>query len=193
MKIQETYTSYQGTGLLTGVKQDFVRFAGCGVACPLRANCDQPEALPFVGNEMSIESVISGMQTDWLHITGGEPAEHSELVLLVDAALAAGKKVQVQTSGTIPIAWNHRPFVTVSPKSRKVQVEADEIVLVATKWMTEQFALAVVSVNSIVFVIPEAIDGVFDTERMLWLLDVLHHNGVDARAGLQSHLLWGVN
>lgn len=171
-----------------------MRLAGCSVPCPLRANCDQPEALGPDGEEKTIIEIIDHMQTDWLHITGGEPAEHEHMMALSNAAIECGKWVQVQTSGTIPIDWKYRPFVSVSPKSHHIaDVSESEIVLVAAKWMTDDRALKVTKGKTCpVFVIPEATDGKFETGRMFDLLEVLRVARRDARAGLQSHFVWGI-
>ena len=192
--VRDQFVSYQGTGFLSGVHQDFVRLAGCRVICPLRANCDQPEALGNDGDATSIAEIIESMKTGWLHITGGEPAEHEHMVALCDAASDAWKRVQVQTSGTVPIKWNHKPFVSVSPKGDRIaDVGASEIVLVAAKWMTNRRALQLTDGFSCpVFVIPEATGGAFQSKAMFDLLAVLTDAGRDARAGLQSHLVWGV-
>ena len=194
LRVRDQFVSYQGTGCLAGKRQDFVRLAGCNVRCPLRANCDQPEALGSKGDDKTIANIVGEMKTDWLHITGGEPAEHEHMVALCDAATEAGKWVQVQTSGTIPIKWNYMPFVSVSPKGQKIEnVRTSEIVLVASKWMTNLRALQVTDgFDCPVFVIPEATAGNFESGDMFELLEVLAAAGRDARAGLQSHLVWGV-
>ncbi len=111
-----------------------MRLAGCNVRCPLRANCDQPEALGAGGINRTITEIIDGMKTDWLHITGGEPAEHEHMVALCDAATEAGKLVQVQTSGTIAIEWSYKPFVSVSPKAELIE-DADDLALALQRWL----------------------------------------------------------
>lgn len=192
--VRDQFVSYQGTGLNAGIRQDFVRLAGCKVRCPLRANCDQPEALSYIGTYVSLDDIVDSMQTNWLHITGGEPGEHENMIELCECAMSVGKHVQVQTSGTIPIRWKTRPFVSVSPKSATIEnVSSCEIVLVAAKWMTCNMALSAIrGLDCPVFVIPEAINGQFDCRGMFSLLDELRASGVEARAGLQSHLVWGV-
>jgi len=169
------------------------------VRCPLRANCDQPEALGSGGAVRTIAEIIDEMQTDWLHVTGGEPAEHEHMVSLCSAATEAGKWVQVQTSGTVAIEWKYRPFVSVSPKAERIEdVATSEIILVAAQWMTGLRALkATKEFGGPVFVIPEATDGKvakdsMTTRWMFELLEILAEAGRDARAGLQSHLVWGV-
>ena len=193
--IESQYTSYQGTGTLSGELQDFIRLSGCSVPCPLRKNCDQPESLQKGSNKKTIQDIIDDMDTDWLHITGGEPAERPEMVNLCRAAIRLGKRVQVQTSGTIDIEWGCDPFVSVSPKLDHIKnVKESEIVIVAASWMTEKRAIGIIKGRSCpVFVIPESKNGEFSNDAMFKLLDSLHRSGIKARAGLQSHLVWNIS
>ncbi len=191
--VANQFVSYQGTGINAGIRQDFVRLAGCGVKCPLRANCDEPAALRQSGNFFTIGEIIARMETEWLHVTGGEPAEHEALPDLCNATAEAGKRVQVQTSGTVAIDWDFVPFVTVSPKGNAIKdVQPSEIVLVAAQWMNAERALNVTDgFHGPVFVVPEAASGDFNARAIFPLLDALQANGRDARAGLQCHLIWG--
>lgn len=196
LRAKEQFDSYQGTGALAGTYQRFVRLAGCRVKCPLRSNCDQPDALGHSqGEHINIDELVASAQSSgWLHITGGEPAEHEHMVELCDRAISAGLLVQVQTSGSISIEWKQRPFVSVSPKQRQILTDPDEIILVACNWMTDDFALEVTrNARCEVFVIPEATDGYFGCGRMLELISVLRSNGIQAKAGLQSHIIWGIS
>lgn len=195
LRVQEQFDSFQGTGALAGTYQRFVRLSGCRVKCPLRTNCDQSDALDHSqGDDISINELIAEAQpSGWLHITGGEPAEHEHMVELCDRAIGAGLLVQVQTSGSISIEWKQRPFVSVSPKQRQIHTTPDEIVLVACDWMTDDFALEVTrNARCEVFVVPEATNGEFNCGRMLGLISTLRNNGIQAKAGLQSHLIWDV-
>jgi organic radical activating enzyme len=195
LMVKEQFVSFQGTGVNAGLRQSFVRLAGCTVKCPLRSNCDQPESLKRgEGHEASIHGILkNAVHTDWLHITGGEPAEHEHMIALCDAAIELGMRVQVQTSGSIPILWNSHPFVSVSPKQTRLEVKPSEIVLIAGRWLTDDFALSVtVGTTCPVFVVPEATKGKFTSHRMLDVVDTLLRNGINARAGLQSHLIWEV-
>jgi organic radical activating enzyme len=194
LRVQDQFTSWQGTGSLSGVEQRFVRLAGCKVACPLRKNCDQEEALDdSAGDMISVPEIIGGIDCDWLHITGGEPAEHEHLVGLVDAAISAGHQVQVQTSGARAINWNREPFVTVSPKQRLIKTEPSEVVIVAAKWASQGFVLeATESLRCPIYIVPEATGRDYDPQQAKSLFHLLSGRGLDVRLGLQSHLEWGV-
>jgi len=196
--VSEEYVSFQGTGLLAGVRQYFVRLAGCSVKCPLRDNCDQPESLGGSGRDVDIREIVRNAEvsgTCWLHITGGEPLEQKSCEALINLSLKSGLNVQLQTSGGISFYSEH-VHVSVSPKNRHLKVPSpDEVILVAAKWMTDGFALDVAETykESPIYVIPEATNGVFECDMAIGLVDVLHRNGyINARLGLQSHLVWNI-
>ena len=120
--ISEQYATIQGTGVMSGEWQYFVRFAGCSVmSCPIRKVCDQPESLGRVnGSLVSIDTIIDEAKkhANWLHITGGEPCDQPEaLGQLTVKARRVGLKVQIQTSGLLPVTceWD---VLTVSPKGK---------------------------------------------------------------------------
>ena len=119
--ISETFTSFQGSGHLLGTRQHFVRFAGCGVKCPIRSVCDEQESLTRKhATERTVESLVKEAlesMTGWMHITGGEPTDQSEgLQHLVMLARERGLKVHIQSSGVrhVPIQWD---WITISPKT----------------------------------------------------------------------------
>ena len=77
--ISEQFTTIQGTGVMSGESQYFVRFAGCSVvSCPIRAVCDQPESLNGKhGSHVLIDEIeLAALKSSrWLHVTGGEPCD----------------------------------------------------------------------------------------------------------------------
>jgi organic radical activating enzyme len=127
--VLEQFTSYQGTGHLLGVRQSFVRLAGCSVkTCPIRRYCDEPRALKRTrGALRSARSIVEAALEEvgeggWLHVTGGEPTDQVDaLSELCQVAHANGLRVHLQTSGVRAIEF---PFdwLTVSPK-----VSADKL------------------------------------------------------------------
>ncbi|MAA65275.1 MAG: hypothetical protein CL581_10925 [Alteromonadaceae bacterium] len=149
MFIHETFTSFQGTGHLSGVRQFFVRFAGCSVKCPIRSECDEPNALTRrAALKVDPEEIIQQAKQavgprGWLHVTGGEPTDQPEaLQLLVMKARSEGLYVHVQTSGVrrVPVQWD---WLTVSPKVTEPQQRfGQEIIViddgtVETAWLDE--------------------------------------------------------
>jgi 7-carboxy-7-deazaguanine synthase len=117
LPIHETFQStVQGEGYWTGSLVDFIRLSGCPVRCPW---CDTGYAdgganLPRV--ERSISELLAELKSPRVVISGGEPFIHKHLPELVQALLAAGKQVNIETSGSFwqeisPDAW-----ITLSPK-----------------------------------------------------------------------------
>ena len=143
LRVHEHFKSWQGTGLMSGVQQYFIRLAGCIQPCPLRPVCDEQEALAHSDYSDFDASTINNT-TDWWHITGGEPLEQEE-ALLGEIPKWEKKKTHLQTSGLVRAVhsglWD---FITVSPKSKRIlQTYGDELVLVNDpKWVTEEIAVS---------------------------------------------------
>ncbi len=121
VSVNEIYETIQGEGLLVGTPSVFIRLQGCNLRCPW---CDQPEALEFKENLMSLEDLIRSVKkSPFRHavITGGEPFTHSGLPLLVESLLEEGFSVQIETNGTLWISGMERLaetiHITCSPKA----------------------------------------------------------------------------
>jgi len=135
--VNNTFTSYQGTGHLLGMRQHFIRFAGCGVACPIRTQCDEQPALTRRhATQRSIDDLVAESMGavgngGWVHITGGEPTDQDAgLQGLVRELRRNGMYVHVQTSGVrrVPVQWD---WITVSPKVKPpLQTFGQELVVI---------------------------------------------------------------
>jgi organic radical activating enzyme len=122
VRVSELFLSVQGEGRLTGRPMYFIRAQGCAVRCPIRADCDQPEALTFRGGDILDPAALAARARDavgtggWVCLTGGEPAEQPDFADVVQACRRAGLRVNLQTSGLrdvpVPVDW-----CTVSPKA----------------------------------------------------------------------------
>ncbi len=121
LSVNEIYETIQGEGTLLGTPSIFVRLQGCNLRCPW---CDQPEALEFREDHLSIEDVLNRVkESKFRHvvITGGEPLAQPELHKLVKNLLEEGFSVQIETNGTL---WNEKLesvakeiHITCSPKA----------------------------------------------------------------------------
>jgi 7-carboxy-7-deazaguanine synthase len=105
MRVFEIFRSIQGETTRAGVPMDFVRLAGCDLACTY---CDTPAARdPKAGREMTIAQVLAALPRPPLAevmITGGEPLLQAEDVnALVVELVRRGREVMVETSGAHPI------------------------------------------------------------------------------------------
>lgn len=113
--IVETFHSIQGEGFWSGHNAFFIRLAGCDVHCPW---CDQKETwstknYPLSTGEELLKK-ISGIQTEHIIITGGEPLLHN-LYPLTTMLQGSGAKLHLETSGAHPFT-GYFDWVTFSPK-----------------------------------------------------------------------------
>lgn len=132
--VNEIFETVQGEAHFTGTPAVFVRLQGCDVGCPW---CDTKHTWPVNPTEevpiaammakdrdgqtwadMSAEQIaeaVSEFRARHVVITGGEPCNY-ELSPLCAALLAAGRTVQIETSGTRTVNASGSVWVTVSPK-----------------------------------------------------------------------------
>lgn len=125
MKVNEIFYSLQGEGHFAGCPAVFVRLSGCNRRCPF---CDTD----FNGfTEMTDEEIVAETAqypAETVVVTGGEPA----LQLtggLIDLLHRAGKKVHVETNGSLPLP-DGVDWVTCSPKEPPLAIgRIDELKL----------------------------------------------------------------
>ena len=102
MKIAEIFTSLQGEGLVSGYPTIFIRLAGCNLSC---SYCDTPTSRQG-GTDMDVSEVVTRVLLENPHyvcITGGEPLlQKNEVTVLSCQLMNAGKKVSIETNGTVP-------------------------------------------------------------------------------------------
>jgi 7-carboxy-7-deazaguanine synthase len=66
-------------------------------------------------------------------LTGGEPLAQTETSALIDALLADGRRVHIESNGSIPVDLPADVWLTVSPKERlhqRMAARADEVKLI---------------------------------------------------------------
>lgn len=121
MRVNEIFHSLQGEGYNSGTPAVFIRFSGCNLQCPF---CDtQHES----GTEMTEREVVEAVKhlaprSSLVVITGGEPALQLT-ASLVDELHEIGKRVAVETNGTLPLPPNV-DWITLSPKNAWLGNEA---------------------------------------------------------------------
>ncbi len=125
MYLSEIFTSFQGEGPWAGVKQVFVRFAGCSLGC---SYCDTPEARERtawcrveegalqrnfyeLANPLEPAAVFTEVRRVWdpsyhsVSLTGGEPLEQpDELLELMSLLAEASIPLYLESNGTRPQA-----------------------------------------------------------------------------------------
>jgi 7-carboxy-7-deazaguanine synthase len=101
--INEIFYSIQGESTRAGCPCVFVRLTGCNLRCSW---CDTEYAFSE-GRKMTVAEVserVMGYRCELVEVTGGEPLLQAAVYPLVDALLAAGKTVLIETSGASDIS-----------------------------------------------------------------------------------------
>ncbi|HEY5528085.1 MAG TPA: 7-carboxy-7-deazaguanine synthase QueE [Thermoleophilia bacterium] len=209
VRVIEIFDSLQGEGYWSGVPMSFVRLAGCnaealGLACVRW--CDTPQTWDErCGRELTVADIVSAVGLPRVCITGGEPfLQSAELACLVRELHKCGRKVHVETNGTVDPASlfasggaeTEPDWVVVSPKPPDYDVAADwsgsidELKLVADEYLDTRLAERLSSLHpgAMVSVQPEWEGGREARERAVAL--VMAHPAW--RLSLQIHKLLGL-
>jgi organic radical activating enzyme len=117
LQLTEIFYSVQGEGTWTGTPAVFVRLAGCNLACSF---CDTDYALRFVATVPEIVARVraEGGDCPMVILTGGEPLAQAETPALITALRVDGRRVHIESNGTIPTELPDDVWLTVSPKRR---------------------------------------------------------------------------
>ncbi len=103
LNITEIFYSIQGESTHAGRACVFVRLTGCNLRCRW---CDTAYAF-YGGQRMTIEEVAAAVarhRCSLVEITGGEPLLQEGVYPLIDALLAAGDTVMIETSGASDVS-----------------------------------------------------------------------------------------
>jgi len=101
-KIAEVFASIQGEGLYQGVKQVFVRFFGCNLACTF---CDTPQHnfREYSSQELWEEMELLSKSCHSISFTGGEPLLQTKfLKKIIEICRKESKRIYLETNGTLP-------------------------------------------------------------------------------------------
>jgi 7-carboxy-7-deazaguanine synthase len=117
LQLVEIFSSIQGEGAHTGTPAVFVRLAGCNLNC---AFCDTDYAVRFFASVSDVVARVRAVGGDcpMVVVTGGEPFAQAECVELIAALGADGRRVHIESNGTIATALPTSAWLTVSPKER---------------------------------------------------------------------------
>jgi 7-carboxy-7-deazaguanine synthase len=103
LTVTEIFHSIQGESSFAGMPCVFVRLTGCDLRC---AWCDTPYAFTD-GRKMSVADVlgaVDAMGCPLVELTGGEPLLQDDVYPLMDALVAAGRTVLLETGGHMSLA-----------------------------------------------------------------------------------------
>jgi len=103
LTINEIFHSIQGESTHAGRPCVFVRLTACDLRCRW---CDTPYAF-HEGRKMSVDEVVAEVEARGcpvVEVTGGEPLLQADVYPLMDALLASGRTVLIETGGHISLA-----------------------------------------------------------------------------------------
>lgn len=103
LQINEIFYSVQGESTHAGRACVFVRLTGCNLRCKW---CDTEYAF-YEGRRISLDEILDTVlayRCDLVEITGGEPLLQESVYPLMDAMLARGMTVMLETSGASDIS-----------------------------------------------------------------------------------------
>jgi 7-carboxy-7-deazaguanine synthase len=117
LQLAEIFYSVQGEGTWTGTPAVFVRLAGCNLSCSF---CDTDYALKFFGSVADVVARVRdlGGTCPMVILTGGEPLAQAGTPALIEALRADGRRVHIESNGTMPTELPDDVWLTVSPKER---------------------------------------------------------------------------
>ena len=125
-RINEIFYSIQGEGYHTGTPAVFIRFAGCNLTCDF---CDTKHEIGHLHLSASdILAIIKQYESPIVILTGGEPLLQADFEL-VKALKRGGRKVHVETNGTVGIGLDSKmqfanlDWITVSPKNGDIKIK----------------------------------------------------------------------
>ena len=189
LQLSEIFYSVQGEGAYTGTPAVFVRLAGCNLACTF---CDTDYSLKFFA---SVDDVIrrvreAGGDCPMVVLTGGEPLLQSETPELIEALRRDGRRVHIESNGTIYADLPQDVWLCVSPKERvdpRMARRANEVKLIVDRRVPEEL-LDLFAGKPLILLQPEG----NKTENVDLALAYVKAHPARFRLSLQTHKLIGV-
>ncbi len=140
LQLSEIFYSIQGEGTWTGTPAVFVRLAGCNLACDF---CDTDYSLKFFAGVDDVVRKVREIGGDcpMVILTGGEPLAQAETPALIDALRADGRRVHIESNGTIFTELPDDVWLCVSPKERvdpRMAERADEAKFIVDERVPEE-------------------------------------------------------
>ena len=140
LQLAEIFYSIQGEGTWTGTPAVFVRLAGCNLACDF---CDTDYSLKRLATAAEIVAEVRSQGGDCptVVLTGGEPLAQTETPALIDALRADGRRVHVESNGTVFTRLPDDVWLCVSPKERvdrRMAARANEVKLIVDERVPEE-------------------------------------------------------
>ncbi len=140
LQLSEVFYSIQGEGTWTGTPAVFVRLAGCNLACDF---CDTDYSTKFFAGVQEIVAMVreTGGDCPMVVLTGGEPLAQAETPALIEALRRDGRRVHIESNGTIFTELPDDVWLCVSPKERvdqRMAARANEAKLIVDRRVPEE-------------------------------------------------------
>jgi 7-carboxy-7-deazaguanine synthase len=140
LALAEIFYSIQGEGLWSGTPAVFVRLAGCNLACDF---CDTDYSMKFFATVDEVVRRVGELGGDcpMVVLTGGEPLAQAETSALIAALQRDGRRVHVESNGTVYAELPPNVWLCVSPKERvdpRMASRADEVKLIVDRRVPEE-------------------------------------------------------
>jgi len=100
LDVCEIFYSLQGESSFVGMPCVFIRLSGCNLRC---SYCDTTNSYQ-PGSRMSIEAIVAEIQqypAQVLELTGGEPLEQGNSIVLLEELVKLGYTVLLETNGSL--------------------------------------------------------------------------------------------
>lgn len=188
-QLAEIFYSVQGEGTWVGTPAVFVRLAGCNLSC---AFCDTDYSLKFFATADEIVARVhaEGGDCPMIVLTGGEPFAQRETPLLIGALRKDGRRVHVESNGTLATELPDDVWLTVSPKERldpRMAARADEVKLIVDRRVPLEW-LASFPQATPIFLQPEG----NKPDNVALALEAAKTHPARLRLSLQTHKFIGV-
>jgi 7-carboxy-7-deazaguanine synthase len=189
LQLAEIFYSVQGEGTWTGTPAVFVRLAGCNLACDF---CDTDYSTKFFAG---IDEVVArvrdaGGDCPMVVLTGGEPLAQAQTPALIDALRRDGRRVHVESNGTIFTELSDDVWLCVSPKERvdpRMAQRANEAKLIVDERVPEEH-LALFAGKPVILLQPEG----NKPANVALALEYVKAHPQRFRLSLQTHKFIGV-
>ena len=113
LELAERFYSIQGESTRAGLPCVFIRLAGCNLRC---SYCDARYTYEEPATSSTVAELVdyaAGHPTALVEITGGEPLLQEGVYPLMDALLAAGRTVLLETNGSVSLARVPAPVIKI--------------------------------------------------------------------------------
>jgi 7-carboxy-7-deazaguanine synthase len=140
LQLAEIFYSIQGEGTWTGTPAVFVRLAGCNLACDF---CDTDYSTKLFAGVDDVVAMVrdAGGECPMVVLTGGEPLAQADAPALIDALRRDGRRVHVESNGTVFAELPADVWLCVSPKERvdpRMAGRANEAKLIVDERVPEE-------------------------------------------------------